>query len=55
MDFAESEEAVAVAAIFDERGLQARFDADDFGEVDVAFELMLRRCFDVEFVEAVTV
>ena len=37
MDLAESEEPVPVAAILDERGLQARFDADDFGEVNVAF------------------
>ena len=55
MDFAEREEAVAVAAIFDERRLQAGLHADDLGEVDVALELPLRRCLDVEILEPVTV
>ena len=36
MDFAEGQEAVPVAAVVDERGLQGRFDAGDFGQVDVA-------------------
>jgi hypothetical protein len=40
MDFAEGEEAVAVAAILDERRLQRRFYARDFGEVDVAAQLL---------------
>ena len=31
MDFAEGEEAVAVAAVVDEGGLQRRFDARDLG------------------------
>ncbi|MDH2348012.1 hypothetical protein [Bradyrhizobium sp. SSUT77] len=35
MDFAEGEEAVAVAAIFDEGGLERGFDPGDLGEVDV--------------------
>ena len=55
VDFAEGQEAVAVAAIFDEGGLQAGLYADDFGEVDVAFELLLGRGLDVEVFEAVTV
>jgi hypothetical protein len=40
MDFAEGEEAVAIAAILDERRLQRRFYARDFGEVDVAAQLL---------------
>ena len=36
VDFAEREKAVAVAAIFDEGGLQRRFYARNFGEIDVA-------------------
>ena len=39
MDFAEGEEAVAVAAILDEGGLQGRFDPRDLGEVDIAAQL----------------
>ena len=48
MDFAEGEEAVAVAAILDEGGLQARLYPDHLGEVDVALELSLGRCLDIE-------
>ena len=55
MDFAEGEEAVPAAAIFHEGRLQAGLHADDLGEVDVAFELLLGRCLDVEIFEAVTV
>ncbi len=55
VDFAEREEAVAIAAIFDERRLQAGFDPNDLGEVDVALELPARLGFDVEIFEAVTV
>src|SRR5205823_6156082 len=36
VDFAESQEAVAVAAIFDERRLQRRLYARDLGEIDIA-------------------
>ena len=55
VDLAEGQEAVTVAAIFDEGGLQARFDPDDLGEVDVALELLLGRRLDVVVVEPVTV
>ena len=55
MDLGEGEEAVPVAAIFDEGGLQARLDADDLGEIDVALELLLRGCLDIVIFEAVTV
>ena len=41
MDFAEGEEAVAIAAIVDESGLKRRFDAGYLGEVDVSADLLL--------------
>ena len=55
MDFAEGEEAVPVAAVFDEGGLQAGLYPDHLGEVDVALELALGRCLDVEILQPVTV
>jgi hypothetical protein len=39
VDFREGEEAVPVAAVFDERGLERGLYAGDFGEVDVAAKL----------------
>ena len=47
MDLAEGQEAVPVAAVFDEGRLQARLHPDDPGEVDVAFELLLGSRLDV--------
>ena len=35
VDFAEGEEAVAVAAIFDESGLQRRFNPRDLRQIDI--------------------
>jgi len=51
VDFAEGEEAVAVAAIFHERSLQAGLYANDLGEIDVAAKLALRAGFKVEFLD----
>ena len=39
MNFAEGQEAVAVAAVIDEGGLQRRLDPRDLGQVDVAAKL----------------
>ena len=36
MDFAERQEAVAIAAVIDERGLQRRLDARHLRQIDVA-------------------
>ena len=55
MDLAERQETVAIAAVFDERGLETGFYPDDLGEVDVAFELSLARRLDVEIFQPVTV
>lgn len=43
MNFAEGEEAVAVAAVFDECGLERRLYPGDFGKVDIATELFALR------------
>ena len=53
MDFAEGEEAVAVAAIFDEGRLQRRFNARDLGEVDVAAQLLALGSFEIKFLDAI--
>ena len=39
MNFAEGEEAVAIAAVIDERGLQRRLDARHLRQIDVAAKL----------------
>ena len=53
MDFAEGQEAVTVAAIFDEGGLQRRLYARDLGEVDVAAQLFALRGLEIKFFDAV--
>ena len=53
MDFAESEEAVAVAAIFDKGGLQRRFYPRDLGEVDIAAQLLALGGLEVKFLDAI--
>jgi hypothetical protein len=53
VDFAERQEAVAVAAIFDERRLQRRFYARDLGEVDIAAELLALGGLEIKFFDAV--
>lgn len=54
MDFGEGEEAVAVAAIFDESRLKRWLYTRYAGEVDVSFELLLVLRFEVKFFNAVT-
>ncbi len=53
MDFAEGKEAVAVAAIFDEGGLQRRLYARDLGEVDVAAQLFALGGLEIKFFDAI--
>src|SRR3569833_1457751 len=53
MDFREGEEAVAVAAVIDERRLERRFDARDLGEVDVTAKLLAVGALEVEFLDAI--
>ncbi|WP_305884451.1 hypothetical protein [Bradyrhizobium sp. CCGUVB4N] len=53
MDFAEGEEAVAVAAIFNESGLERGFDPCDLGEVDIPAQLLALRGFEVKLFDAI--
>jgi len=53
MDFAEGEEAVAIAAIFDERCLQRRLYARDFREVDIAAQLFAVGGLEIKFFDAI--
>jgi hypothetical protein len=53
MDFAEGEEAVAIAAIFDEGRLQRRLYARDLGEVDIAAQLLALGGLEIKFLDAI--
>ena len=55
VDFVEGQEAVAIAAVFDEGGLKAGLYAGDLGEVDVAAKLALRTGFEIEFLNLASV
>jgi hypothetical protein len=54
MDFREGEEAVAVAAIFNEGSLQRGFDPRHFRQIDIAAQLLAVGSLEVEFLYAVT-
>jgi hypothetical protein len=49
MNFGEGEEAVAVAAVIHESGLQRGFDPRDLGEIDVSAQLLLVLRLEIEF------
>ena len=53
MNFAEGEKAVAVAAIFNEGGLQRRFNAGDLRQINVAAQLFALRGFEIKFFDAI--
>ena len=53
VDFAEGEEAVAVAAIFDEGRLKRRLDACYLGKIDVAAKLLAVGALEIEFLDPV--
>ncbi|WP_283812257.1 hypothetical protein [Bradyrhizobium sacchari] len=53
MDFAEGEEAVAVAAIFDKGCLERGFDPCDLGEVDVSAQLLALRGLEIKLFDAI--
>ena len=53
MDFTEGQEAMAVAAIFDEGCLQRRLHPRDLGEVDVAAQLLALGGFEIKFLDAI--
>jgi len=54
VDFAEGQEAVAIAAIFDERRLQRRFDAGYLGQIDIALELLVLGGLEIKLLDAVS-
>ena len=53
MDFAEGQEAVAVAAIFNEGRLQRRFYPRNLGEIDVAAQLFALGSLEIKLFDAV--
>ena len=53
MDFAEGEEAVPVAAILDEGSLQRRLHAGDFGEIDVAAQLLALGGLEIKLFDSI--
>ena len=53
MNFAESQEAVAIAAIIDEGGLERRLDPGYLGEIDVAAELAAVGGLEIKFLDPV--
>ena len=53
VDFSEGEEAMPVAAIVYEGGLQRGLDASDFSEIDISAELFARRRFVVELLNPI--
>jgi len=53
MDFAEGQEAMAVAAIFDERRLQRRFYARDLGQINIAAQLLALGGLEIKFFDAI--
>jgi hypothetical protein len=53
MDFAEGQKAVAVAAIFDEGGLQRRFYARDLREIDISTQLLALGGLEIKFFDSV--
>ena len=44
---------MAVAAIFDESGLERGFDPCDFGEVDIPAQLLALRGLEIKFFDAI--
>jgi hypothetical protein len=53
VNFAEGQEAVAIAAIFDEGGLQRRLYAGDFCEIDVTAQLLALGGLEVKLFDAI--
>ena len=53
MNFAEGEEAVTIAAIFDESGLEGWFYARDLGEVDIAAQLFALGGLEIKLFDSI--
>ena len=54
VDLAEGQEAVAIAAIVDERRLQRRLDPGHLGEIDIPLELLVLGGFEIKFLDPVS-
>jgi hypothetical protein len=54
MDFAEGQKTVAVAAVLDEGRLQRGLYPRDFGQVDVAAQLLALGRFEIKFFDAIS-
>src|ERR1043166_1545057 len=55
VDFRKGEEALPVAAVFDEGRLQRRLDARHLGEIDISLEGPLAGGFEIKFVDLLAV
>jgi hypothetical protein len=53
MDFAEGQEAMAVAAIFDEGGLERGFYPRDLGEIDITAQLLALGGLEIKFFDTI--
>jgi hypothetical protein len=53
MDFAERQKAVAVAAIFDEGGLQRRLYARHLGEIDISTQLLALGSLEIKLFDTI--
>jgi hypothetical protein len=53
MDFAKSQEAVAIAAIFNEGGLQRGLNAGDLRQIDIAAQLFALGGLEIKLFDAV--
>ncbi|GGF20537.1 hypothetical protein GCM10011321_10070 [Youhaiella tibetensis] len=54
MNFAEGEETVTVAAVFNERRLQGRLHSGNLGEVDIASQLLPLGRLEIELFEPIS-
>ena len=52
---AQGQEAVAVGAVFDERGFERRFEPGDAALVDVGYLVVAGRLFDVDVVQVLAI
>jgi hypothetical protein len=53
MNFAERKKTVAIAAVFNEGGLQRRLNARYLGEIDIPAELLALRGFEIKLFDAI--
>jgi hypothetical protein len=53
VDFAEGQEAVAIAAILDEGGLQRRLYARDLGEINIAAQLLALGSLEIKLFDSI--